>query len=210
MSQEKKSLSETRAGLLIAALAGIPGGPIGIFASPLVLYLLTFLVKGKDGKTPNRFLPWFLIGIIGVPVCLLPFTGSSQRVADRVDRKATQTVPPALKELPSPPVSSPARPGTTEQESIRDVTSFDSGYKPNSETRLSAPQPVPQSDISAKNTAVTDNLNAADGLFKSGQDGCSNVSLAIMAANNPGVYGSVSPGQVSELKEYAAKCRLRY
>jgi hypothetical protein len=210
MSQEKKPLSETRGGLLIAALAGIPGGPIGIFASPLILYLLTFFVKGKDGKNPNRFLPWFLIGIIGVPVCLLPFTGPSPRVADSVDRQATQTVPPALKKLPSSPVSSPARPGTTEPEIARDVPSFDDGYKPNAETRLSAPQPVPQSDTSAKNTTVTDNLNAADGLFKSGQDGCSSVSLAIMAANNPDVYGPVSPEQVSELKEYAEKCRLRY
>lgn len=50
MTEEKKPLSETRAGLVIAALAGIPGGPIGIFASPLVLYLFTLILKSKDGK----------------------------------------------------------------------------------------------------------------------------------------------------------------
>lgn len=50
------------------------GGPIGLVASPLVLYLLTRVLKPKDGKQPNRFIPWALAGVAGVPLSLLPFS----------------------------------------------------------------------------------------------------------------------------------------
>jgi hypothetical protein len=68
MAQDQKPFSETRAALLIAAIAGIPGNTVGVFASPIVLYLLSLLLKKKNGKQPNRFIPWFLIGMIAVPL----------------------------------------------------------------------------------------------------------------------------------------------
>ena len=60
------------------------------------------------------------------------------------------------------------------------------------------------------NSYVKDNLNAADGLFQYGMDGCTNVSMAIMVANNPAIYGPTSSSLKSELKRYAEKCDLRY
>ena len=60
------------------------------------------------------------------------------------------------------------------------------------------------------NSVVRDNLNAADGLFNAGMDGCSSVSIAIMAANNPGIYGSTSSSQRAEVARYARRCNLRY
>ena len=60
------------------------------------------------------------------------------------------------------------------------------------------------------NTHVNDNLNAADGMFRAGMDGCPSVSLAIMAANNPSIYGPVSSSQRREVAEYASRCGLRF
>tara|TARA_Y100001968_G_C19225362_1_gene651793 strand:+ start:493 stop:735 length:243 start_codon:yes stop_codon:yes gene_type:complete len=60
------------------------------------------------------------------------------------------------------------------------------------------------------NSYVNDNLNAADQLFNYGMDGCSSVSIAIMAANSPFIYGPTSSSLKSELKSYAEKCDLRY
>ena len=60
------------------------------------------------------------------------------------------------------------------------------------------------------NSHVNDNLNAADQMFSAGIDGCTNVSIAIMAANNPSIYGPTSTSLKSELKSYADKCNLRY
>jgi hypothetical protein len=62
----------------------------------------------------------------------------------------------------------------------------------------------------AGNTAISDNLNAADGMFKAGMDGCPSVSLAIMAANSPGTFGVATGEQRNELKSYAARCGLRF
>ena len=60
------------------------------------------------------------------------------------------------------------------------------------------------------NSTLRDNLNAADGLFKVGMDGCSSVSIAIMAANNPGIYGATSSSDRAEVARYARKCNLRF
>ncbi len=60
------------------------------------------------------------------------------------------------------------------------------------------------------NTTVNDNLNAADGLFRTGQNGCSNVSIAIVAANNPAIYGTATAEQRAELQRYAKRCGLRF
>lgn len=62
----------------------------------------------------------------------------------------------------------------------------------------------------AANTHVNDNLNAADGMFNAGMDGCTSVSVAIMAANNPSTFGPVSSSQRSEVARYAQKCNLRF
>jgi nucleoside-specific outer membrane channel protein Tsx len=62
----------------------------------------------------------------------------------------------------------------------------------------------------AANTYVNDNLNAADQMFKLSMDGCPSVSIAIMAANNPDVYGPTSSSLRSEVARYARRCSLRF
>ena len=60
------------------------------------------------------------------------------------------------------------------------------------------------------NTAVNDNLNAADGMFKAGMNGCANVTVAITAANNPMIYGTVTAQQRADVQRYAKRCGLRF
>ena len=60
------------------------------------------------------------------------------------------------------------------------------------------------------NSHVRNNLNAADGLFKVGMDGCPSVSMAILAASNPGTFGPVSASDRSEVARYARRCNLRF
>ncbi len=94
----EKPLSERKTGYLIATLAGLAGGPIGLLASPLVLYLLSRTLKIRDGKQPNRFIPWALIGIIGVPVSLLPFSSTPPNNQN----KSSQQIRPGDQQRPSP------------------------------------------------------------------------------------------------------------
>lgn len=60
------------------------------------------------------------------------------------------------------------------------------------------------------NTHVRDNLNAADGMFRHGMDGCGSVSIAITAANNPSMFGPTSSRDRAEVSRYARKCNLRF
>ena len=60
------------------------------------------------------------------------------------------------------------------------------------------------------NSYVNDNLNAADMMFNMGMDGCANVSMAILVANTPQIYGPTSSSLKSEIKTYAKKCNLRF
>ena len=60
------------------------------------------------------------------------------------------------------------------------------------------------------NAYVNDNLNAADMMFNFGRDGCTNVSMAIMVAKSPQIYGPTSSTLKSELKTYAKRCNLRF
>ena len=60
------------------------------------------------------------------------------------------------------------------------------------------------------NTTINDNLNAADWMFRAGMNGCANVSVAITAANNPGIYGTATAQQRAELQKYAKRCGLRF
>ncbi len=91
-SNKKKLLSERKRGYLIAILFGTFGFPLGWITSPLVLYVLNKKLKEKDGKVPNRFLRWALIGIIGAPLSFAPIfliptateEEKAQRIADKV------------------------------------------------------------------------------------------------------------------------------
>jgi Domain of unknown function (DUF4352) len=65
-----KPLSEKPLGYVLAVLGGMLGGPLGMLASPAVLFGLSKVMQPKDGKSPNRFSKWALTGILGVPLCL--------------------------------------------------------------------------------------------------------------------------------------------
>lgn len=65
-----KPLSERPMGYALAVLGGFIGAPLGLLTSPGVLYLLNKSMKGKEGKQPNRFARWALIGIIGAPLSM--------------------------------------------------------------------------------------------------------------------------------------------
>jgi hypothetical protein len=67
-----RPLSEKPLGYMLAVLGGFLGGPVGIFVSPGVLFLLNKILKAEAEKKPNRFLAWALIGIIGAPLSLVP------------------------------------------------------------------------------------------------------------------------------------------
>ena len=60
------------------------------------------------------------------------------------------------------------------------------------------------------NSHVRNNLNAADGMFKHGMDGCASVSIAITAASHPEIYGPTSASDRAEVKRYAKRCNLRF
>tara|TARA_Y100000991_G_scaffold200162_1_gene172361 strand:+ start:73 stop:321 length:249 start_codon:yes stop_codon:yes gene_type:complete len=62
------------------------------------------------------------------------------------------------------------------------------------------------------NSMVNDSLNAADMNFNVGniQMACNMVSMAILVANSPEIYGTTSSSLKSEVKEYADRCDLRF
>ena len=66
-------------GYLLAILGGTLGGPLGWITSPIVLLGLNRILKEKDGKQPNRFLIWALVGIVGAPLSLAPIIASADR-----------------------------------------------------------------------------------------------------------------------------------
>jgi hypothetical protein len=76
-AQPQKPLSEKSLGYVLATAGGLFGGPIGLLVSPYVLLLLNRTFKPKNGKQPNRFLAWTLIGIVAAPVCWLPIIPST-------------------------------------------------------------------------------------------------------------------------------------
>jgi hypothetical protein len=92
MPQDQKPFSETRAALLVAAVAGIPAGAVGVVASVSVLYLLSLIPvpKDKDGKQPNKFIPWLIIGML-----TLGFTNySPHSVTTKPDQVASKKANP--------------------------------------------------------------------------------------------------------------------
>jgi len=74
-----RSLSQKPLGYLLAILGGTLGGPLGWITSPIVLLGLNRILKEKDGKQPNRFLIWALVGIVGAPLSLAPIIASADR-----------------------------------------------------------------------------------------------------------------------------------
>ena len=74
---QQKPLSKKPLGYFLTVLGGTLGGPIGWIVSPVVMVILNNIMKEKDGKHPNRFLVWGLIGIIGAPISLAPIIGNS-------------------------------------------------------------------------------------------------------------------------------------
>ena len=70
--KKERPLSEKKRGYLLAILGGTLGFPFGWLTSPLVLFCLNKTLKEKDGKQPNRFKIWALLGIVGAPLSLIP------------------------------------------------------------------------------------------------------------------------------------------
>ena len=68
---------------------------------------------------------------------------------------------------------------------------------------------IAASNPALANKHVADNLNAADGMFRAGMDGCPSVSVAIMAYNSPGTFGANTVSR-SEVASYARRCNLRF
>jgi hypothetical protein len=71
-----KPLSQRPEGYILAVVGGTLGGPFGWILSPVVLFALNQLMPEKEGKPPNRFALWALIGLIGVPLSWAPILGS--------------------------------------------------------------------------------------------------------------------------------------
>ena len=70
--KKERPLSEKKRGYLLAILGGTLGFPFGWLTSPLILFCLNKTLKEKDGKQPNRFKIWALLGIVGAPLSLIP------------------------------------------------------------------------------------------------------------------------------------------
>jgi len=96
----QKPLSKKPLGYLLAILGGSLGAPLGWITSPIVLVILNNVMKEKDGKQPNRFLVWSLIGIVGAPLSLAPIIilGSivNETSAENNLQDARDTYPPKL------------------------------------------------------------------------------------------------------------------
>lgn len=85
-----KPLSEKPLGYLLAAAGGVLGGPIGIIASLVIIFALSKVMTAKDGKTPNRFLAWAAVGIIGAPLSLLPFQPTPEQLAQQQQERQAE------------------------------------------------------------------------------------------------------------------------
>lgn len=90
MAQDQKPFSETREALLIAAVAGIPAGTVGVVASLTVLYLLSLIPKEKNGKQANKFIPWIIIGMAVVPL-INYYPSLQRRKTDQDNNKKAET-----------------------------------------------------------------------------------------------------------------------
>ena len=71
-------------------------------------------------------------------------------------------------------------------------------------------EPVAAPAYEVANAHVRNNLNAADGMFNHGMDGCTSVSIAITAASHPEIYGPTSASDRADVARYAQRCGLRF
>jgi hypothetical protein len=80
--KDARPLSERPLGYFLAFLGGGLAMPFGFIYSPLVLFALSKIMISVDGKQPNRFARWALIGCIAVPVNIAIFAGIGNRMID--------------------------------------------------------------------------------------------------------------------------------
>lgn len=155
-----------------------------VTGGPLGIFLSPAVGRWVGG----RWSMWALIGVVAGPFSWVVSSIPVALISGDLP-KAPQSAPAPAPQAPPPPAvsSPPPQSGTVPQE-----------QEESAETEA------------ALNSHVSDNLNAADQAFKSGIDGCTNVTVAIMAANSPAIYGPTSKEQRAELKEYANRCNLRF
>ena len=103
VSPQGKSLSQRPLGYILAVLGGTLGGPLGWIVSPAVLLVLNNVMREKDGKHPNRFLAWSLIGVIGAPLSLAPIVANSESSKNQVvaTPQVSQQASPSASEEPT-------------------------------------------------------------------------------------------------------------
>lgn len=105
-ARKTKPLSATPLGYLLAVLGGIPAGIVGCFLSPAVLFLLNIGMPQKEGASPpNRFLIWFIAGVVIVPISLSIQTynsSSSKKSNNTGESKTAEVSPSAQKPIENP------------------------------------------------------------------------------------------------------------
>lgn len=74
---------------------------------------------------------------------------------------------------------------------------------------LSAACPVLAQESAKPNVKVNEYLKAAEDKFSAGLNGCHNVRLALMAGNNPALYGQPIQKQLDKLRQYATQYATR-
>ncbi len=102
---------------------------------------------------------------------------------------------------------------TTENKKKSDQTLSIKNENPSLPTTVNANSHVYDSlNTADENSHVYDSLNAADVNFNVGNKdmACTMVSMAILAANSPEIYGATSSSLKREVKNYANRCDLRF
>lgn len=104
--EPRKPLSERKEGYFIAVFCGTLWVPFGWFASPLVLFFLNKIMKAKDGKQPNRFLVWSVIGIASLPIQLSQLENSTNFLGGLSNQTASlnNNLQNSLTPVPSAPL----------------------------------------------------------------------------------------------------------
>lgn len=106
----KNSLSKRPLGYLLAVLGGLPGSPLGLLTSPAVLFLLNKSMKGKEGKQPNIFAVWALIGIIGAPISLAIGNPGAFKEVQQAANERKEAIKAEIKEADTPDHEEPKKP----------------------------------------------------------------------------------------------------
>jgi hypothetical protein len=110
-----KPLSATPLGYILAVVGGTLGAPLGWISSPIVLFVLNQTMKENNGKTPNRFAVWALIGVVGAPLSLAPVMISGLNKAG--SSADTGSISSPIGSQPGQSSSSPSAPAEAPQAS---------------------------------------------------------------------------------------------